>query len=246
LRANCTSSVIHPSSHIKWQTVFSFGLWNLWLRRNQVIFKLDTSFSNTPTSTLSFASEFFCLWGNGKNPKNSHSITIKWLLSPSGWAKLNTDGASSRNPGIAGGGGVLRDCRGAWVRGFSRHIDYASSVQAELKALLDGLLMTVELNIPYLEIEMDSLLAVDLILAVHPANAFLRSIVYDCRCLLEKFEGVSIKHIYREANVCADLLAKTSCDQLDEFILFCTPPAHVLEALRFDLFVETHTRVFRC
>uniref|UniRef100_A0A2N9HM73 RNase H type-1 domain-containing protein n=1 Tax=Fagus sylvatica TaxID=28930 RepID=A0A2N9HM73_FAGSY len=164
----------------KWQTVFSFGLWNLWLRRNQVIFKPGTSFSNTPTSTLSFASEFFCLWGNGKNPKNSHSITIKWLLPPSGWAKLNTDGASSGNPGIAGGGGVLRDCRGAWVRGFSRHIDYASSVQAELRALLDGLLMTVELNIPYLEIEMDSLLAVDLILAVHPANAFLRSIVYDC------------------------------------------------------------------
>uniref|UniRef100_A0A2N9GX50 CCHC-type domain-containing protein n=1 Tax=Fagus sylvatica TaxID=28930 RepID=A0A2N9GX50_FAGSY len=212
LRANCTSSVIHPSSHIKWQTVFSFGLWNLWLRRNQVIFKPGTSFSNTPTSTLSFASEFFCLWGNGKNPKNSHSITIKWLLPPSGWAKLNTDGASSGNPGIAGGGGVLRDCRGAWVRGFSRHIDYASSVQAELRALLDGLLMTVELNIPYLEIEMDSLLAVDLILAVHPANAFLRSIVYDCRCLLEKFEGVSIKHIYREANVCADLLAKAGCD----------------------------------
>jgi ribonuclease HI len=145
-----------------------------------------------------------------------------------------------------GGGGVLRDCRGAWVRGFSRHIDYASSVQAELRALLDGLLMTVELNIPYLEIEMDSLLAVDLILAVHPANAFLRSIVYDCRCLLEKFEGVSIKHIYREANVCADLLAKAGCDQLDEFILFCTPPAHVLEALRFDLSVETRTRVFRC
>jgi hypothetical protein len=90
-----------------------------------------------------------------------------------------------------------------------------------LRALLDGLLMTVELNIPFLEIEMDSLVAVDLILATHPANAFLRSIVSDCRCLLQKFEGVSIKHIYREANMCADLLAKAGCDQLEDFVLFC-------------------------
>ena len=105
LRANCISLVIHPSSHIKWQTVFSFGLWNLWLRRNQVIFKPGTSLSNTPAFTISFASEFFCLWDNEKNPKISQSITIKWLLPPSGCAKLNIDGASSRNPGIAGEGG---------------------------------------------------------------------------------------------------------------------------------------------
>ena len=132
------------------------------------------------------------------------------------------------------------------IRGFSRSIGFASSVQAELRALLDGLIMIVELNIPYLEIEMDSLVTVDLILDVHPANVFLRSIVADCKCLLEQFEGVSIKHVYREANVCADLLAKAGCNQLVEFMLFCTPPAHVLEALRFDLSVATHTRVIRC
>jgi hypothetical protein len=105
--------------------------------------------------------------------------------------------------------------------------------------------MIVELNIPFLEIEMDSLVAIDLILAIHPANVFLRPIVSDCRYLLEKFEGVSIKHIYREANMCADLLAKAGCDQLVNFVLFCTPPAHVLEVLRFDLSIDTRTRVIR-
>ena len=138
---------------------------------------------------------------------------------------------------------MLRDCRGAWVMGFSRSIGLAFSVQAELRALLDGLLMIVELNIPFLEIEMDSLVAIDLILAIHPTNVFLRPIVSDCRYLLEKFEGVSIKHIYREANMCADLLAKAGCDQLVDFVLFCKPPAHVLEVLRFDLSVDTRTRV---
>ena len=113
---------------------------------------------------------------------------------------------------MGGGGGVIWDCRGGWGRGFSRSIGLASSVQVELRALLDGLLITVELNIPFLEIEMDSLVAVDLILAIHPANVFFRSIISDCRYLLEKFESVSIKHIYREANMCVDLLAKAGCD----------------------------------
>jgi ribonuclease HI len=130
--------------------------------------------------------------------------------------------------------------------GFSRSIGLASNVQTELRALLDDLLMTVKLNIPYFEIKMDSLVAVDLILAIHPANAFLKSIVFYCRYLLEKFKGVSIKHIYREANVCADLLAKAGCNQLVDFILFCTLLAHVLEALRFDLSVDSYTRVIRC
>ena len=83
----------------------------------------------------------------------------------------------------------------------------------------------------------------DLILAIHPTNVFLRPIVSDCRYLLEKFEGVSMKHIYREANMCTDLLAKASCDQLVDFVLFRKPPAHVLEVLRFDLSVDTRTRV---
>ena len=42
-------------------------------------------------------------------------------------------------------------------------------------------------------------------------NVFLSSIVDDCKCLQEKFEHVSIKHIYKEANACVDLLTKADC-----------------------------------
>jgi hypothetical protein len=97
LSSNCTSSAIHPSSHIKWQIVFTFGLWNLWLRCNQLIFKPGASLSNLFASTISFASQ---------------PISIKWLLPPLGWAKLNTDGASLGNPCPASRGGVVQDCRG--------------------------------------------------------------------------------------------------------------------------------------
>ena len=46
-------------------------------------------------------------------------IPMHWEMPPSNWFKLNTDGASSGNPRRAGGGGVIRDSVGEWVRGFA-------------------------------------------------------------------------------------------------------------------------------
>ena len=53
--------------------------------------------------------------------------------------KLNSDGASCGNPGKAGGGVILRDCNGMWIRGYARSIGYASSIITEFWALRDGL-----------------------------------------------------------------------------------------------------------
>ena len=80
---------------------------------------------------------------------------------------------------------------------------------AELRALKDGLLLAIDLEILNLEIEMDSLVAVDLINSSITSNAFLSTIVADCRYLIERFEFWSLKHTFREANGCADLLAKS-------------------------------------
>jgi hypothetical protein len=47
--------------------------------------------------------------------------------------------SSLRNPRLAGGGGLIRNSRGLWVRCFSRAISITSSVQAKLRTLKDGL-----------------------------------------------------------------------------------------------------------
>jgi hypothetical protein len=67
--------------------------------------------------------------------------------------------------------------------------------------------------------------------------------VDDCRYLLERFELKSLKHIFREANNCADLLAKAGCVQQSDFVYFPNAPAHVLEALAFDVSNATRTRL---
>ena len=51
---------------------------------------------------------FFCAYLKKGKP---HTVIkqIHWDKPEEGWMKLNTDGLSLGNPGLAGGGGVIRD-----------------------------------------------------------------------------------------------------------------------------------------
>jgi ribonuclease HI len=242
LKLNCSSACSYDG-FLPWNSVFSFGIWNLWLRRNIFVFNSCSVIPDPVANTIAFASELFCLMGKGSHVKLRVPTPIKWKPPDLGWAKLNTDGASLGNPGIAGGGGLIRDSNGGWVGGFARAIGVTTSVQAELRALKDGLMLAIDLGIPYLAIEMDSLVAVEFVNSKTMPNVFLSAIVNDCRCLLERFERYTLHHIFREANGCADALAKASCAQIVDFISFTSAPAHVLEALDFDSSCATRIRL---
>jgi ribonuclease HI len=242
IHSNCIATSTHDLN-IPWQTLFSFGIWSLWLRRNQFVFKPDSHFLDPVVNAISYASEFFYLIGSYSKVKNMISTPIKWVVPPLGWFKLNTDGSSLGNPGLAGGGGVIRNHVGDWVGGFSRAFGITTSVQAELRALKDGLNLAIDLGILNLEIEMDSLVAVELVNSITTPNPFLSTIVTDCKSLMERFENCSLQHIFREANGCADVLTKTGCDQSPDFISFSNAPAHVLKALAFDVLSVTRFRL---
>uniref|UniRef100_A0A2N9HN52 RNase H type-1 domain-containing protein n=1 Tax=Fagus sylvatica TaxID=28930 RepID=A0A2N9HN52_FAGSY len=188
VKTNCSSLVSHPSLNLPWQTLFAFGLWTIWLFRNQAIFHPSHRPPDLLHNSISLASEFFYFSDAPSGSAAKKAIHFKWEC-PSGWFKLNTDGSSFGNPGIT------------------------TSLQAELRALKDGLVMALELDVLYLAVEMDSLIAVELVSSNKATNVFLSSVVDDCRCLLRRFEQVSVHHIYREANSCADALAKAGCDQ---------------------------------
>ena len=42
------------------------------------------------------------------------NMQIRWMAPMEGWYKLNTDGASRGNPGLASAGGVLRNSAREW------------------------------------------------------------------------------------------------------------------------------------
>ncbi|KAL0304188.1 UNVERIFIED_CONTAM: putative ribonuclease H protein [Sesamum radiatum] len=67
------------------------------------------------------------------NPK-----IIRWLRPAAGWWKLNCDGASKENPGKAGAGGIIRDCRGRMVLAFATGLNIQTMFLLNYSPLLRG------------------------------------------------------------------------------------------------------------
>lgn len=131
---------------VPWNLYVPLDIWNLWIHRNNVVFK-----ENHPNPSIgkavSQATEIYFFYA-AKNSmiKSSKLSMVRWNRPSNGWVKLNTDGLALGNPGRASGGGLIHDSDGQWVKGFTRNIDYATSVEAELWALKDGLTLCLTLK----------------------------------------------------------------------------------------------------
>lgn len=64
---------------------------------------------------------------------------LSWKPPEPGWVKVNTDGASRGNPGLATSGGVIRNEEGDWCGGFAVNIGVCSAPLAEIWGVYYGL-----------------------------------------------------------------------------------------------------------
>ena len=68
------------------------------------------------------------------------------------------------------------------------------------------------------------------------SNSAHSSLIADCKELMSKFPGVQIKHYYREANQCANRLAKSIAKLGQDFVVNGSPPTEINLLLFYDLF----------
>ena len=80
--------------------------------------------------------------------------SIRWEKPRVGWLTLNIDGSATSNSGPTGGGGLVRDENGDWVKGFARRIGNTSSYLVELWALQDGLQLCLQIHAQFVVIEL--------------------------------------------------------------------------------------------
>ena len=98
---------------------FPFALWTIWLHRNKIVFGRSHLQKDSKAEAVAKAAEFLHLGINGKQIRAKTKIQIRWHQPPLSWFKLNTNGSSLGNPGLAGGGGLIPNDKGEWVKGFA-------------------------------------------------------------------------------------------------------------------------------
>ena len=182
---------------------------------------------------MRYSIECFAIGLEAKSKPAKSIIPVGWEKPPWGWLKLNSDGLTINNPGKAGGDGLFRDHEGNWVKGYSKGIGHTNSFLAELWALRDDLNVAKEMGVSNLIIELD-VLSIVLLMNNEAENIMMEPLLSDCRILLKQIPNKRVLHIFREANQCADALAKLRAQTGSHFVVFCNPPPVVENLLAFD------------
>ncbi|KAG7536806.1 Ribonuclease H domain [Arabidopsis suecica] len=193
-----------------WATVFAVAVWWGWKWRCGNVFGTNGKCRDRVKFLRDMAKEVaeahMSRCGLSRRVERVERL-ISWSPPRGEWFKLNTDGASRGNPGLATAGGVVRDGEGNWCCGFGLNIGICSAPLAELWGVYYGLYIAWERGITRLELEVDSEIVVGFLQKGIEDSHPLSFLVHLCYGFLSKDWIVRICHVYREANRLADGLA---------------------------------------
>ena len=141
-------------------------------------------------------------------------------------------------------GGLLRDHNGRYLMGFSVNLDLCTITMAELWCIYFGLKVAAQMVYSKVVIEADSFSAVKLCSEVFVDLHVCRPLVLAIQSLCHQIGEVQIVHQFREANPCANLLAKQGHELQPGVHLFYSLPSYISVLFHADYSGVTHPRVF--
>ena len=113
IEANCKDELNATVKGMPWKILFPMALWQLWLHKNNFVFRTGTMDHQLWKECLQYSTEFYSIGLEAKIKQSKTSVPLGWKKPPRGWMKLNSDGSVLRNLGGAGGGGLIRDHDGS-------------------------------------------------------------------------------------------------------------------------------------
>ncbi|CAN1121361.1 Putative ribonuclease H protein At1g65750, partial [Linum perenne] len=231
--ANIGNPIINP--------LFGIVAWLIWKRRNKLVFD-GVSWS---TEEVRNQAKFWDLllsssWKAGQLGREAPSLAreaqlIGWRPAVEGWCSLNSDGSLYSRSNRAVTGGLIRDHEGRLIASFASNLGSCSIMRAELRGIIDGMLLAWEKGVRKLVIQTDSRAAVEILLNDSDLAHRHASLVEQFSSLKNRDWEVAIHHVYREANFAADYLATVGHDLDLGTHVFLYPDTKLLYWIRYDL-----------
>ena len=116
------------------------------------------------------------------------------------------------------------------------HVGLTTNNMAELEAVKQGLAMARNMGVKSLQLELDSKVVLNWLTNSnlnYPTN--IMPLIYDCKNLLEQEWEVHMQHVFREANSCADALAKRGTHLQTRMTMYSKCPNFVYLSYMRDL-----------
>lgn len=194
---------------LPWQTLFSFLLWNTWLRRNERVFNLNQKPPDICIlGSRALALEFFSSRNYSKGNNQSTASYIGWSPPTHGWWKLNTNASFVKNGEWAGLAGTFKDNQGIWKLGFDIKYRFQSILMGELKAIQRGMQIIEEKGWSNVFVCSDSKQAINAILDFSDVKDENYLIITQCRDLMKRVGGLRLEFELRNGNKVADRCAR--------------------------------------
>ncbi len=143
--------------------------------------------------------------------ENNLRNNARWDCPPKVWYKINFDGTSKGNLGIAGCGIIIIDKNGYSYGAMAIPIGDQTNHIAEASATLHGLLFTKRKNLEKIWLEGDSLNTIDYLNKVTTPSSTIHNIIFKSINLINSFDECVITHNYRVANMAVDWVANMAC-----------------------------------
>ncbi|KAK8520058.1 hypothetical protein V6N12_004021 [Hibiscus sabdariffa] len=209
LSCSLSSAFLHPRWKISWQFLFVSLIWQIWKRRNDVVFHNPClSDSALINRSLAWAKHYFdSVVRQLASPSVSRPVWNPRASLGSGWTYLNVDGAVSVPSHESRIGGLIRSSAGDWIVGFAKAIGRSDVLQAELWAIFEGISLAWEYGFDRLLIHSDSKQAVELVNSTTAVSSGL-SLVRAIYRLRQLHWNTEVIWVSRDENHHADALAK--------------------------------------
>lgn len=165
--------------------------------------------------------------------RKKKEIQVCWIPPLRGRVKINCDGSRNRH-GRLGAAGVIRSETGEWIRGFMCKLGFGNVLKAEIIGINLGVKLAHKLGFQQIEVESDSLDAVEMFTKGCVENHCLANLIRETLEIKESMEFLSFSHVYREQNGVADLLATKSLASHLPYLEVEWPAEDVEEALLRD------------